>query len=96
MCQRNLLEEIGRKQETSTVYQDNDSTTKIIESKKSHPGVKHVALRYHFIKEKKQDGTIKVIRKDTSEMTADIFTKALSYLVFIKHRFNLGLTCWRK
>lgn len=53
--------------------------------------MKHVALKYHFIREKYQDGTINVIRKDTANMTADVFTKALNHITFNKHIQNLGL-----
>jgi hypothetical protein len=89
--QRNLLEEVGFDMETSILYQDNNSASTIIESRKHQPGVKHVDLKFHFIKQKYQDGTIKVIRKDTADMTADIFTKALNHATFLKHIRNLGL-----
>jgi len=52
LWQRNLLGEIGIQQETITVYQDNDSAINIIQSKKQQPEVKHVALKYHFIRGK--------------------------------------------
>jgi hypothetical protein len=44
LWQRNLLEEIGFDMETSILYQDNNSASTIIESRKHQPGVKHVFL----------------------------------------------------
>nr|GEX62696.1 copia protein [Tanacetum cinerariifolium] len=58
-----------------------------------HSRTKHIAVRYHFIKEHVEKGTIKLYFVKTDYQLADIFTKALP-----ADRFNylvrrLGMRC---
>jgi hypothetical protein len=88
---RNLMYEIGHEQtEATVIYEDNNSAMKIAESDRIHSGVKHAALKVHFIRERVMTiKDIRLVRKDTTEMTADLFTKQLPFTLFDKHRQGL-------
>jgi hypothetical protein len=40
------------KTEATVIYEDNDSCTKIANSPRKHPGIKHIDIRCHFIKDR--------------------------------------------
>ena len=90
---RALMKEFGFNQHQPTViYQDNQSTITIAESDKNYPAIKHVELRYHFIRQKIKSQEVRLVKKATGEMTADIFTKQLPWPAFSRHRASLGLS----
>ena len=53
--------------------------------------IKHIEICYHYICEQLEKGTVKVYAVSPSENTADIFTKNLGPILFLKHRQALGL-----
>nr|GFA40357.1 retrovirus-related Pol polyprotein from transposon TNT 1-94 [Tanacetum cinerariifolium] len=60
-----------------------------------HSRTKHIAIRYHFIKEHVEKGTIELYFVKTDYQLADIFTKALptdrfNYLV---RRLAIAISC---
>lgn len=90
---RTLLIEMGFQfSGPSVIFEDNNSCISIAESYKQHPGVKHIALRYHFIRDRILEAQdISLERKATGDMVADLFTKALRKIPFAKHRFSLNV-----
>ena len=73
----------------TTLFIDNSSTLKII-AKKTHAGMtRHIDLRYHMIRDAVKDGLIRCKHLVTTNMIADIGTKALSYGPFTKLRSYL-------
>nr|GEU80280.1 copia protein [Tanacetum cinerariifolium] len=73
------------------IYCDSKSAIAISCNLVQHSRTKHIAVRYHFIKEHVEKGTIKLYFVKTDYQLADIFTKALSadrfnYLV---HRLGM-------
>ncbi len=56
-----------------------------------HRKTKHIDIRHHFIRERISDGTIELCFIGTTEMTADILTKALHKPTFQRLRNFLGL-----
>ena len=46
---------------------------------------KHIDVRYHFIRELVQDGTIEIVFVKTQDNGADIYTKNTSGELFLKH-----------
>ena len=90
---RTLLAELGFDQEQpSVIYEDNKGCIDIATSSKSHPAVKHIDLRHHFIRDRIQvTKDITLVKIGTTEMIADMFTKALVFFLFNKHRTRLGL-----
>ena len=43
---------------------------------------RHMKIKYHYIREKIQDGSIKVAYRPTTSIVADIMTKALDRKLF--------------
>ena len=65
-----------------TVWEDNQSTIKVVESPKFTPRTKHIALKYHHFRKFVSNGTLNINPIDTLEQTADIFTKPLDQTKF--------------
>nr|GEU84399.1 retrovirus-related Pol polyprotein from transposon TNT 1-94 [Tanacetum cinerariifolium] len=60
------------------IYCDSKSAIAISYNPVQHSRTKHIAVRYHFIKEHVEKGTIKLYFVKTDYQLADLFTKALS------------------
>jgi hypothetical protein len=89
---RNLLEELGVQVDHPVpLYEDNQSCIRIAEEPCDHKRMKHVDIRYNFLREKIQDGHFKVLYVPTTEQAADIFTKGLSRGPFEALRSKIGL-----
>ena len=90
MWARNLLEELGFPQHGPTIlYQDNISTMRIINHKGNAGRMRHIGLRYNFVREQVQLGNITVCYLSTDMMTADALTKPLGPIPFCRHRTRL-------
>nr|GFA46971.1 retrovirus-related Pol polyprotein from transposon TNT 1-94 [Tanacetum cinerariifolium] len=77
------------------IYCDSKSAIAISCNLVQHSRTKHIAVRYHFIKEHVEKGTIKLYFVKTDYQLTDIFTKALlvdrfNYLV---HRLGMRSLC---
>nr|GEV74780.1 hypothetical protein [Tanacetum cinerariifolium] len=59
------------------IYYDLKSAIAIYYNTVQHSRTKHIAVRYHFIKEHVEKGTIKLYFAKTDYQLADLFTKAL-------------------
>nr|GFD25617.1 retrovirus-related Pol polyprotein from transposon TNT 1-94 [Tanacetum cinerariifolium] len=59
------------------IYCDSKSSISISCNPVQHSRTKHIAVRYHFIKEHVEKGTIELYFVKTDYQLADIFTKAL-------------------
>nr|GFA85730.1 copia protein [Tanacetum cinerariifolium] len=59
------------------IYCDSKSAIAISCNPVQHSRTKHIAVRYHFIKEHVEKGTIKLFFLKTDYQLADLFTKAL-------------------
>ena len=64
--------------EPVTLYCDNTSAINISKNHVMHIKAKHIAIKYHYVRELVQDKEIKMEYVHTKEQIADIFTKALS------------------
>ena len=84
---RNFLIELGYDVGPATVYQDNQSTIKLVENGRSNSGrTRHIAIRYFFVANRIQTGEIKVEYMATGDMIADILTKPLQGSLFRRLR----------
>jgi hypothetical protein len=52
--------------------------------------IKHVEICYHYIREQIEKGMVKLYAVSTADNPADMFTKNLGPLLFLKHRQALG------
>jgi len=72
---------------SATLYQDNTSTICLAKNGRSNSDrTKHIGIRYYFVKQYLEDGTMKVEHCPTLEMVADILTKPLQGELFRKLR----------
>lgn len=87
---RLLAELLPIDMETPMFYMDNQSAIRLVKNPEFHKRTKHIEVRYHFIREKYEDG-IDLRYVETSKQLADIMTKPLPK---IKHQYfchELGL-----
>jgi len=85
--QRQLLKELGFAQvKPTTIHEDNQACIAIAKAKFSGSKTRHIKLNHHLIREYIEDQDVQLEFCSTDKMIADIFTKALTPLVFIKLR----------
>ena len=77
------------------LFCDNQSAMAIGNNDSSLGRIKHIDIRYHFIKDMIAKGMLKLEFIQSGEMIADIFTKPLARVSFEKHRDALGLKLWK-
>lgn len=85
---RNLLLELKlvRTDTKITIYEDNQSTIRSCNTHEQLKRMKHLDIKYHFVKDKIKDGIIILQYINSSEQIADILTKPLNKVVFEKLR----------
>ena len=66
----------------SRVFEDNESCLKFTTLPKMSPRTKHIAIPYHFFRNKIQNLEIKVEGIDTTNQLADQFTKGFTTTCF--------------
>lgn len=94
---RNVLEEIGAKQEEgTTLFCDNSSTIKLSKNPVLHGKSKHIHVRYLFLRELVNDGIIELDYCSTQDQFSDIMTKAVKLETFEKLRRKMGVGAKQK
>ena len=89
---RSLLLELGHTQnQPTTLFGDNTASISVAEPPRTHTRSKTIDIRHHAIRSWIETKQIKLEHIRTTEMTADIMTKALQAPDFIKHRASMGL-----
>ena len=63
------------------IFEDNNGAIELARDPKILPRTKHIALKYHNFREHILKGLIEINPIDTLEQVADIFTKALPFLI---------------
>jgi hypothetical protein len=86
---KGFVEELGysmnRKERPAIVYQDNQSTIQLMKTgPPSNSKSKHIRIRTFWLKEKIEEGDLKVVFTPTDEMIADGLTKPLQGAQFDK------------
>jgi hypothetical protein len=56
---------------------DNESAIRMADNPVEHSRTKHIAIRYHFLRDHQQKGDIEIAYINTKDQLADIFTKSL-------------------
>ena len=84
MWTRNFLFELGFEQlQATTVFEDNQSTIKLISKPGNGNKTKHIDLRFNFIRDQVAQNTIQIEYLPTTEMISDILTKPLGTSSFV-------------
>ncbi|KAJ9555727.1 hypothetical protein OSB04_010341 [Centaurea solstitialis] len=84
---RTQLRDYGFKFDKIPIYFDSKSAIAISCNPVQHTKTKHIDIRYHFIKDHVEKGTIELYFVNTEFQLADLFTKALD-----EKRFNFLIT----
>lgn len=77
-----LLINLGAIFEKPMLQMDNQSAIKLVKNPEFHKRSKHIEVRYHFIREKFEEGLFDLIYVKTDQQIADIFTKPLGRIKF--------------
>lgn len=75
MYLRGLLNCIGIETDQVTIFNDNQGAIELVTNKAFHPRSKHIALKYHKIRDESEKGNIDVKYLCSERMPADILTK---------------------
>ncbi|KAH9667758.1 Integrase catalytic domain-containing protein [Citrus sinensis] len=87
-----LLEELGHKQEKIFVFCDSQSALHIARNPAFHSRTKYIGVKYHFVREVVEDGSVDLQKIHTKENLADVLTKPINADKFIWSRSSCGLT----
>ena len=94
---RRLLEEIGIGSDLlsgpTIIRTDNQGSIALAKNPIYHARTKHIDIRYHFIREKVEDGEVELSFCRTDDMTADVLTKGLSKEKHWRFSEGMGLVC---
>jgi hypothetical protein len=83
---RMLLGEMGLKQGTITLFEDNQPCIKIAENPLNSDNTKHIRVNYFFVRERVQRNEIQLNYIPTDQMLADCLTKNLDKIKVLKFR----------
>ena len=82
-----LLRSMGIKvRRPCVVYEDNSAAMKIANNATAIKRTKHIDVRHHFLREHVDQGTIKILPVSTKEQLADVMTKVLGKVAFLRFR----------
>ena len=68
--------------DTTIIFYENQSCIKMIENSMFHDKLKHIEIRYFYIRDMVQKGTIKLQYVSTDEQVVDLLTKPISQVKF--------------
>jgi hypothetical protein len=90
---RNLYDELGFTQEDPTLIQgDNDGSIAIAKNPQFHKRTKHIAIRWHWVRDLVRDGILQIGACRDKDQTADVLTKALPRPKHSQHTLEMGLS----
>ncbi|XP_069146145.1 uncharacterized mitochondrial protein AtMg00810-like [Solanum lycopersicum] len=89
---RKILEELRFKQKGATIiFCDNNSAIKLSKNPVLHGRSNHIDVKYYFLRDLNNEGTVELQYCRSEDQLADIFTKPLRYLPFQKLRRLMGI-----
>jgi hypothetical protein len=88
---RQTLRDYGYKLSKVPLLCDNESAIRMAENPVEHSHTKHIAIRYHFLRDHQQRGDIEIAYVSTKEQLANIFIKPLDEKTFTKLRNELNI-----
>lgn len=74
-----------------TIFEDNQSAICLANNPRDHSRMKHIDIKFHFVRELINNNEINVLYCSTNDMLADIMTKPLPAEKFIKLRTLIGM-----
>ena len=88
---RRLLTDLGAVPNGPTMMEDNQGAIAIARNPVAHARTKHINIRYHFVREAVQEGTVDLRYCPTNVMLADLLTKSLPRGRFENLRLAMGM-----
>jgi hypothetical protein len=88
---RQTLRDYGYKLTKVPLLCDNENAIRMADNPVEHSRTKHIAIRYHFLRDHQQREDIEIAYINTKEQLADIFTKPLDKKTFPKLRHELNI-----
>ncbi|CAJ2641499.1 unnamed protein product [Trifolium pratense] len=89
---KKILHRLRKDQNKSTViFCDNSSSIKVSKNPIMHGRMKHIDVRYYFLRDLVKDGILELKHCSTSDQYADAMTKPLKLESFTKFREMLGV-----
>jgi len=82
---------LGRKVDVVELKVDSKSALALAKNPVFHDRSKHIQIKYHFIRDCLEDGSIKANHIATTDQLADILTKSLGKAKFQEMRRRIGL-----
>jgi hypothetical protein len=92
---RQTLRDYGYKLTKVPLLRNNESAIRMADNPVEHSRTKHIAIRYHFLRDHQQKGDIEIAYINTKEQLANIFTKPLDEQTFNKLRHELNIFDFR-
>ena len=90
---RNLFDELGFSQEFPIVIKgDNDGSISMAKNQQFHNRSKHIAIRWHWVRELVEQHLLQINNCRDPQQTADILTKALLPQKHYIHTSEMGLS----
>ncbi|XP_050102735.1 uncharacterized mitochondrial protein AtMg00810-like [Malus sylvestris] len=74
------------------IHCDNMSAIALTANPVFHSRIKHLDTDFHFVRERVQQGDLKVVYIPTEDQIADVLTKGLHSPAFLRHCYNLRLS----
>lgn len=75
----------------TAIYCDNSSVINISKNSMLHSKIKHISMKFHFLREKVNEKEVKLECVSTKEQIADIFTKPFPKDTFEYLKGKLGV-----
>jgi len=91
MFLRQLLDALDFPCRMTPIHCDNNAATHLAEDQDFHSQVKHIRVKLHTIREHIDLGELEVLRVRSADNIADVLTKALGCVGFLRLRRYLGL-----
>jgi len=89
---KRILDHLGVEgNEATEIFCDNSSTIQLSKNLVFHGRSKHIAVRFHFLRDLVNDQIITLKYRNTNEQVVDIMTKALKLDQYEKLRRMLGV-----
>ena len=88
---RTLLAELGYEMGPIPICCDNQGAIFVSSNAVTERRSKHIDIRYHYVREQIAAGKVEIFYIEGEENPADMFTKNLAHVLFLKFRQQLGL-----
>jgi hypothetical protein len=88
---QNILSELGLNTKAVPICADNEGGIFIASNPVQERRTKHIDVRYHYVRDLVEQKRVEIVWVPTDDNIADMFTKNLGHIKFLKFRSKLGL-----